>query len=102
MHARSKSRRLVFVSRPVGRGAVRGDGVVAAVERLARAAAVVVREHLARVVAGARGEGGLVRVARLRDRGLGRKRVIQVRFNMSVPRARVPEKASMLRDRSER
>ena len=33
---------------------------------------------------------------------LGRKRVIQVLFNMSVPRARVPEKASMLRDRSER
>ena len=35
-------------------------------------------------------------------RGLGRKRGIQVLFNMSVPRARVPEKASMLRDRSER
>ena len=33
---------------------------------------------------------------------LGSKRVIQVRFNMSVPRARVPEKASMLRDRFER
>ena len=33
---------------------------------------------------------------------LGRKREIQDRFNMSVPRARVPEKASMLRDRSER
>ena len=32
----------------------------------------------------------------------GRKRAIQFRFNVSVPRARVPEKASMLRDRSER
>ena len=32
----------------------------------------------------------------------GRKRVIQVRFNMSVPRARVPEKAATRRDRSER
>ena len=32
----------------------------------------------------------------------GSKRVIQRRFNVSVPRARVPEKASMLRDRSER
>jgi hypothetical protein len=35
-------------------------------------------------------------------RGLGRKSVIQVLFNMRVPRARVPGKASMLRDRSER
>ena len=33
---------------------------------------------------------------------LGSKRVIQRRFNVSVPRARVPEKASTLRDRSER
>ena len=32
----------------------------------------------------------------------GRKRVIQVRFNVSVPRARVPEKASTRRERSER
>ena len=32
----------------------------------------------------------------------GSKRVIQLRFNMSVPRARVPKKASTLRDRSER
>ena len=31
-----------------------------------------------------------------------RKRVIQRRFNVSVPRARVPEKASTLRERSER
>ena len=36
-----------------------------------------------------------------RDRQ-GRTRVIQRRFNVSVPRARVPEKASTLRDRSER
>ena len=36
-----------------------------------------------------------------RDRQ-GRKRVIQVRFNMSIPRARVLEKASALRGRSER
>ena len=34
--------------------------------------------------------------------GQGRKRVIQRRFNVSVPRARVPEKSSTLRDRSER
>ena len=40
--------------------------------------------------------------AELAEQRLGRKRVIQVLFNMSVPRARVPEKASMLRDRSER
>ena len=33
---------------------------------------------------------------------LGRTRVIQRRFNVSVPRARVPGKASTLRDRSER
>ena len=33
---------------------------------------------------------------------LGRKRVIQVRFNVSVPRARVPEKSSTLRGRSKR
>ena len=32
----------------------------------------------------------------------GQKRVIQRRFNVSVPRARVPKKASTLRDRSER
>ena len=32
----------------------------------------------------------------------GRTRVIQRRFNVSVPRARVPKKASTLRDRSER
>ena len=32
----------------------------------------------------------------------GRKSVIQVRFKMSVPRARVPEKASTRRERSER
>ena len=35
-------------------------------------------------------------------RRLGSKRVIQPRFNVSVPRARVPKKASTLRDRSER
>ena len=34
--------------------------------------------------------------------GLGSTRVIQRRFNVSVPRARVPPKASTLRDRSER
>jgi CTP synthase len=39
-----------------------------------------------------------------RDCGMaqGSKRVIQLRFNMSVPRARVPEKASTRRERSER
>ena len=33
---------------------------------------------------------------------VGRERVIQRRFNVSVPRARVPQKASTLRERSER
>ena len=37
-----------------------------------------------------------------RARVLGRKRVIQRRFNVGVPRARVPEKTFTLRDRSER
>ena len=41
-------------------------------------------------------------LARERRVDLGRKRVIQRRFNVRVPRARVPEKASTLRDRSER
>jgi hypothetical protein len=43
-----------------------------------------------------------VRRAAVLEADLGRKRVIQRRFNVSVPRARVPEKASTLRDRSER
>ena len=56
----------------------------------------------------ARLEGGVhgQREAPVLDGGrrglLGRKRVIQRRFNVSVPRARVPGKASTLRDRSER
>jgi hypothetical protein len=33
---------------------------------------------------------------------LGRTRVIQRRFNVSVPRARVPKKQSTLRERSKR
>ena len=33
---------------------------------------------------------------------MGHERVVRVRFNMSIPRARVPEKASTLRERSER
>ena len=37
-----------------------------------------------------------------RERGLGSTRVIQVRFNMSVSRARVTRKTSTRRDRSER
>ena len=32
----------------------------------------------------------------------GRERVVRRRFNVSLPRARVPEKASTLRERSER
>ena len=42
--------------------------------------------------------------AEVRDaqRGLGRTRVIQRRIKVSVPRARAPEKASTLRERSER
>ena len=42
------------------------------------------------------------RRADVADLRLGRTREIQRRFNVSVPRARVPEKASALRDRSER
>ena len=38
----------------------------------------------------------------VRSEHQGRTRVIQVRFNVSVPRAPVPEKTSTLRDRSER
>ena len=53
-----------------------------------------------------RGDGRVVAAAERRavqrEARLGRKRVIQVLFNMSVPRARGPEKASTLRDRSER
>ena len=68
----------------------------------------VLREELVR---GLRERGGpdvraAVRAAAVREprraQNLGRKRVIQVLFNMSVPRERVPEKAYMLRDRSER
>ena len=44
-----------------------------------------------------RGRRDLARVERL-----GSTRVIQRRFNVSVPRARVPTKASTLRGRSER
>ena len=36
------------------------------------------------------------------SKGLGSTREIQRRFNVSVSRARVPEKASTLRDRSKR
>ena len=39
--------------------------------------------------------------ATLAGAGQGRKRVIQFRFNLSFPRARVPEKASTRRERSE-
>ena len=35
-------------------------------------------------------------------RRLGRKRVIRRRFNVDVPRARIPERTSTLRNRSER
>ena len=37
-----------------------------------------------------------------REEDLGRKRVIQRRFNVTVPRARVPKKDVHVRDRSER
>jgi hypothetical protein len=58
------------------------------------------REH-AQDLAEADGRVGLGRVlVALGD--LGRKREIQRRFNVSVSRARVPEKAFTLRDRSER
>ena len=46
--------------------------------------------------------GRVAGVARVEARGLGRKRVIQRRFNVSVPRARVPKKDVHVRDRSER
>ena len=41
-------------------------------------------------------------VERAHERRLGSKRVIQRSFNLDVPRARVRETTSMLRDRSER
>ena len=41
-------------------------------------------------------------LARERAVDLGRKRVIQRRFNVAVPRARVRETTIILRDRSER
>ena len=43
-----------------------------------------------------------LRAAVERRAGLGRKRVIQRRFNVAVPRARVPKKDVHGRDRSER
>ena len=85
-------------------GAVRA-AVVGRVEERAAARAVV---------GGARGRERARRAASrvddVRERAareelledLGRKRVIQVLFNVSVPRARVPKKACTLRDRSER
>ncbi|KAK7253435.1 hypothetical protein SO694_0000172 [Aureococcus anophagefferens] len=51
--------------------------------------------------------GGRTRAPRTRNRRsrrrarLGRKRVIQRRFNGSLPRTRVPENASTLRERTE-
>ena len=64
------------------------------------------------VVARAHGEGEDVRALghvveaqgarRAAERDLGSTRVIQRRFNVSVPRARVTENTSTLRDRSER
>jgi hypothetical protein len=84
------------VARRVAHGRRAARAVQAARERRAAAQGrpAVVRERrveeLPRAV-----ERGL-------ERGLGSTRVIQRRFNVSVPRARVPEKASTLRDRSER
>ena len=65
------------------------------VERRVEAADVAVVAADARA-AEERGPGGV------RGLGLGSKRVIQRRFNVSVPRARVTETTSTLRDRSER
>ena len=76
---RARLRVAPIFSRPLPRGAARGD---AARER----ADPDVAERGARAV----------------ERDLGSKRVIQCRFNVSVPRARVPKKASTLRDRSKR
>ena len=75
-----------------GHGAVaHGHGDVEAVGRRRREGAEL---EVGRALVEARGLDLVV--------DLGRKRVIQRRFNVSVPRARVPEKASTLRDRSER
>ena len=72
------------------------------------------RVRLAVLVTGLGGAGSWSAALRLRDAGLlveherlgrdgqGRTRVIQRRFNVSVPRARVLGKASTLRERSER
>ena len=57
-------------------------------------------------VAASKGAAADERRARLAvavdDLDLGRKRVIQRRFNVAVPRARVPKKDGHVRDRSER
>ena len=69
-----------------------GGLAVAALEAASRELAVAPRVE-ARVLR--RGDAAL-------DGRLGRKRVIQRRFNVAVPRARVPKKDVHVRDRSER
>ena len=77
---------------------VRGEGRVAEAEaRLRRA--VVARRDVRGVE---RRLAGRPRGPEVREDDLGRTREIQRRFNVSVPRARVTEKTSTLRDRSER
>ena len=106
---RARGRAAQVVRRPP-RGAARG---VAQVLRARDDVRHVVLEDAAPAAALALGrvpQGPAPRVAlELRaERGrreaehLGSTRVVQRRFNVSVPRARVPEKAPTLRDRSER
>ena len=87
--------------RVVGRdgGLARGDLAVEDLGLLLHLPRDALEVELVALELGARALRGALRV----DGALvpGQKRVIQVLF-MSVPRARVPEKASMLRDRSKR
>jgi hypothetical protein len=80
------------------RGAPRG-GVRQRVQGPRRDAVEAAAHDDDAAVAAARRARGERRAEELR---LGRTRAIQRRFNVSVPRARVPGKASTLRDRSKR
>ena len=75
---------------------VGAHGVLDVDGRLAVDGLGVLLEHLALAL-----DGRLVRLERVAE-DLGRTREIQRRFNVSVPRARVTENTSTLRDRSER
>ena len=84
----------------VGRSrAEHGGGEVRVVERVGEELGLEAEARVAPVARPAAAGDAVEEVARV---DLGSTRVIQRRFNVSVPRARVPEQASTLRDRSER